>query len=71
MTQNAYIIELLKDGWLDPIRAFVEVGTLKLATRISEIRASGIKVEERLVPYVNRFGKHVYYKEYRIKEERQ
>lgn len=68
MTQNTMIIDLLRDGWLDPIRAFVEVGTLKLATRISEIRASGIMVEERLVPYVNRFGKHVYYKEYRIKE---
>ena len=69
MTQNTMIIDLLRDGWLDPIRAFVEVGTLKLATRISEIRASGIKVEERIVPYVNRFGKHVYYKEYRIKED--
>ena len=68
MTQNTMIIDLLRDGWLDPIRAFVEVGTLKLATRISEIRASGIKVEERIVPYVNRSGKHVYYKEYRIKE---
>ena len=68
MTQNTMIIDLLRDGWLDPIRAFVEVGTLKLATRISEIRASGIMVEERLVPFVNRFGKHVYYKEYRIKE---
>ena len=68
MTQNEMIIDLLRDGWLDPIRAFVEVGTLKLATRISEIRASGIKVEERIVPYVNRSGKHVYYKEYRIKE---
>ena len=62
------IIDLLRDGWLDPIRAFVEVGTLKLATRISEIRASGIKVEERIVPYVNRFGRKTIYKEYRIRE---
>ena len=68
MTQNAMIIDLLRDGWLDPIRAFVEVGTLKLATRISEIRASGIKVEERIVPYVNRFGRNTIYKEYRIRE---
>ena len=68
MTQNEMIIELLRDGWLDPIRAFFEVGTLKLATRISEIRASGIKVEERIVPYVNRFGRNTIYKEYRIRE---
>lgn len=67
-TQNVYIIELLKAGWVSPADAFREVGTMKLATRVSEIRRMGVPVESRRVSYINRFGKKLYHNEYRIKE---
>ena len=67
-TQNICIIELLKNGWVSPADAFREVGTMKLATRVSEIRRMGINVESRTVANINRFGKKIHYNEYRIKE---
>ena len=69
MRQNDYIIDLLKEGWTSPATAFAEVGTMKLSTRVSEIRRMGIKVDSRRVTKINRFGKKVHYCEYRIKEE--
>lgn len=71
MTQNQSIIELLMRGWTSPVDAFREVGTMKLATRVSEIRKSGVVVEERPVPYITRTGRKTVYKEYRIKAEAQ
>ena len=68
-TQNIYIIELLKNGWVSPADAFREVGTMKLATRVSEIRRLGINVESRTVSNINRYGQKIHYNEYRIKEK--
>ena len=69
MTQNTCIIELLQTGWISPADAFREIGTMKLPTRVSEIRKIGIKVESRRVKTVNRFVKVVCHNEYRIKKE--
>ena len=66
---NDHIIELLKDGWTSPADAFRELGTMKLTTRVSEIRRAGVPVDSRKVTTKNRFGRTIYYNEYRIQEE--
>jgi len=49
MAQNKMILELLKKRSLSPLEALKEVGTMKLATRISELRADGNKIKDRWV----------------------
>lgn len=66
---NDYILELLKLGWTSAADAFRELGTMKLPTRVSDFRKQGIQIEQRTVKTINRFGKTIYYNEYRIKEE--
>lgn len=68
---NDYILDLLKSGWTSAADAFRELGTMKLPTRVSDFRKQGIKIEQRTVRTVNRFGKTIYHNEYRIQEERQ
>ena len=70
MTQNEMILALLRTGkWISPLDALRECGTMKLATRISELRRKGYDIETRYVPYINRFGKKMYHNEYRLRGE--
>lgn len=50
MTQMDKIVRLLKRGWTSPAKAFSEAGTLKLATRVGELRAQGHKIVDRWAP---------------------
>ena len=68
INQNQALIVLLKEGWTDGVRAWREVGTMKLPSRVSEIRRMGYQVESRKVEFTTRLGKKAYYYEYRIKE---
>ena len=43
----------------------MELGVTKLATRISELRRGGEKIEKRYVTGINRFGEKIQYMEYR------
>ena len=43
----------------------MELGITKLATRISELRRDGEKIEKRYVTGLNRFGEKIQYMEYR------
>jgi len=50
MTQNEHILRILEKGRsLTPIEALNEVGTIKLATRVSELRSSGHQVKDEWV----------------------
>lgn len=66
---NEQMLEMLKSGWTSNGDAFYELGTMKLSTRVSEFRKSGIPIETRKVKRKNRFGNTIYFNEYRIKEE--
>ena len=67
MTQNNLILELLHD-WLSPAEAFRETGSMKLSTRVCELRKAGHQIESRKVTTTNRFGKKITYNEYKLKE---
>lgn len=67
MTQKDMILELLRSGrWISPMDALRECGTMKLSTRIGELRRDGYVIETQYVPYINRWGKKMYHNQYRL-----
>lgn len=47
MSQKAKIIECLSKGkWKSPVDALKEAGTMKLATRVGELRRQGYKIND-------------------------
>lgn len=61
MTQRETIIKRLKRGWTTAIDALNDCGTMKLATRVSELRDQGVNVIDK---WVEQGGKR--FKAYRI-----
>lgn len=61
MTQRESIVKRLKRGWCTGLQAVYDCGTLKLASRVSELRASGHTVIDR---WVEQGGKR--FKAYRL-----
>lgn len=57
-TQKQLILEALKN-WISPVDALHKAGTMKLATRVGELRAEGYDIEDK---WVNRD-----YKMYRLR----
>lgn len=47
MTQQAAIIQCLKKGWKSPLDALKEAGTMKLSTRVGELRQVGFVIESK------------------------
>lgn len=71
MTQTDRILEfLLEKGTITPYQAFEQLGITKLATRISEMRAAGVKIKREMVTDTNRYGDHVRYCRYSLEEEK-
>lgn len=65
MNQGERIIRYIEDfGSISPFEAFVDLGITKLATRISELIRSGVKIIKRPETKVNRYGERVRYMRY-------
>lgn len=65
MTTNEMILDYLQHyGPLTSAKAFEEIGTLKLTTRISELRREGYLIFDRPIKKKNRWGKTITYNEY-------
>lgn len=66
MTQGERILDYIDTyGSITPMEAWEHLGVTKLATRISELRRGGEKIEKRYVTGLNRFGEKIQYMEYR------
>ena len=71
MTQREQILEYIKQfGSVTPMQAFADLGITKLATRISEMKRSGIRIHTESVKVKNRFGKNVTFAVYSLEEEK-
>ena len=46
-TQRQDIIKALKTGWITPLDALKQAGTMKLATRVGELRQQGYVILDR------------------------
>ena len=45
--QRAAIIKCLQQGWKSPLDALREAGTMKLSTRVGELRRSGYTILDK------------------------
>ena len=65
--QQEMILSLLQsDKYITAVSVMRDIGCMKLATRISELRSKGIPIEDEWVNGTNRFGKPITYKKYML-----
>ena len=68
-TQNNRILKYMKDyGSINPWQALRDLGVMRLASRISELKSMGYPVERIMVSAKNRYDEPIRYAEYRLKE---
>lgn len=66
VTQGDRILLWLdQHGSITPADAWNELGITKLATRISELRRDGEKIQKKYITVKNRYGEDVQVMEYR------
>ena len=70
-TQAQRIVEYINEfGSITPMQAFADLGITKLATRISEMQADGMRFDKEIVATKNRFGEKCHYMKYSLPSER-
>ena len=70
MTQNEMILAYLKEhGSITQLSALRDLGVMRLASRISDLRKKGIKIEDRAEVVKTRYGGETRIKRYRLAEE--
>lgn len=59
-TQCTRIVQYMKDfGEIDTLTAMRDLGVLRLASRISELKRNGYAIKKRTVKGTNRYGENV------------
>ena len=72
MTQNERILKYIKEfGSITQYEALQDLGVMRLASRISDLRRMGYPIQSEVVAVKNRFDETCYVKRYTIKESRQ
>ena len=68
-TQAARILDYMEQfGSITQYQALVDLGVMRLASRISEMRKQGIPIEDKIVTVKNRFEEKCYVKQYSLKK---
>ena len=66
MTQCERILQYMDDfGSINNAQAFLDLGVARLASRIHELRRSGVRIESETVYTHNRYGEITHYAVYR------
>ena len=69
-TQNQRILDYIEEtGGITQLEALKELGVMRLASRISDLRKRGHKITSEMQPVKNRYGETCYIKRYRMMEE--
>lgn len=58
-----------KYGSINPLQALADIGCLRLASRISDLKAQGYPIISERVNYKNRLGEAKHFNEYKLKED--
>ena len=67
-TQNERILSYIKQfGSITQIDALRDLGVMRLASRISDLRRLGYPITSTIEPVTNRYGEKCYIKRYGIK----
>ena len=70
MNQETRIINYMRDfGSITALDAMKDLGCMRLASRISDLRARGFQIEREMETGKNRYGEKTSYARYRLKEE--
>lgn len=65
MNQNKRLLAYLEQGeTINPLKAWNELGIYRLASRVCDLRKSGVKVKDEWLDVSNRFGEFVRVKQY-------
>lgn len=66
-TQNQRIIDYMEThGTITQLEALQELGIMRLASRISDLRRKGYPIESKMVSVENRYGEKCRIKSYRM-----
>lgn len=67
MTQYDRIIEYMqKNGSITALQAMLNLGCMRLSSRISELKKQGYNIKSEFVEDKNRYGDKVHYKRYSL-----
>jgi len=68
MSQKDRIMRYLgENGTITPLEALEELGVYRLASRISELRDTGHRIETHLIDRTNRYGDKIRFAKYVLK----
>ena len=71
MTQCDRVLKYMNDfGSISQAQAMRDLGVMRLAARIGDLREQGHQISRRMVAGKNRYGEPVSFAEYRLEEER-
>ena len=69
-TQNERVLDYItKFGSINPMQALSDLGVMRLARRISDIKRMGINVRKDMVHAKNRYGEDVCFARYSLDSE--
>ena len=70
MTQCEMILKYIDDfGSITPLQAIADLGCMRLASRVRDLKGRGYPIRVRLIRGKNRYGKATRYAEYYIDKE--
>lgn len=68
-TQAARILDYMREyGSISQLEAIRDLGVMRLASRISELRKQGVPIHAKTETVKNRFGEKTYIKRYSLKK---
>lgn len=69
MTQCERLVAYMRDyGSITSAEAMSELGIMRLASRIADLKEMGIQIEAKMVKGVNRFGQPTHFTRYSLKQ---
>ena len=69
MTQKQMVIKYINDfGSISPLEALSDLGIMRLASRVTDLKTDGVKIVQSMEKSKNRYGKTVHYARYRLGE---
>lgn len=67
-TQAQRVLDYMKDfGSITQLEALRDIGVMRLASRISDLRRSGVAIDSERVAVENRYGENCYIKRYSLR----
>lgn len=66
-TQCQRILDYMEqNGGITQFEAMIDLGVMRLASRISELKKEGYEIQSKIIAVRNRYGEPCYVKEYRL-----